>query len=299
MSTPRAQLSRRSFTTLAVAGFAITPIAAWSPTAIAGAGTLGLITTTTGLLTTTGGIVALIVFLLRPKSTEKKSAGREGAEGELARRIIDSAMLSNQGDLALHLTLLSESPAAFAQFNAEVQKGEGRGLDSMQRATLIGADRLALHWQAAAQGAAPIDSEVAATRAVITFLQAAAPELVIRPHVRGELSWALLREASTGDVGAPGGAHAWMAEWLGVPAHAVAAASRVARSGLSMVPEAQLRAYVHDEPDAVLDLVAFELGSRHRGAIEAQRDELIRQCRDGLPSELADLATLGAIGRAG
>lgn len=287
MLVPRPVLTRRALVEKTLLGFVLANVASWAPLASAGPGTLALVSTTTGLTTTTAGIVALVVLLVRA-GDRSHDATTEPKRGVLARSMMDSALLSGRGDLGLQLTLLAESPSAFGQFDAEVDRGEGAGLAAMVHATRLPPQRVAIHWRAARAASGPVDSELAATGTVLRFAQRAAPELEIEIAARAELAWALLREQATGETTQLGSAHLWMADWLGVSSEIVADVT--ARSPI--VASDDQRAQVYADPDRVLDAIAAEVEREHRPQIEARLAELLSECRRGLPAELADLALI-------
>ncbi len=275
MFTPSKNLAK-----VALVGFALGPLLQRPARAYYGAaGILILTGATTSGAATTAGIVVLIL-----KAADVVAA-KEPAPGSVARTLIDTALITSRGDLALQLELLSESPSAFARASDELAERKGPAVDALVQATGLPVETLASHWYAATRAHGPVTDEAGAQKVVAGFLARMAPELAVERGQAAELAWKLERERTAVGFPAEARTHLWLAEWMGVPVDAVAKAGEAAAAGLGA--EGDARARIYAEPERYLDALAVALEATHKAELDQRTASLVEQGQLALPPEVS------------
>jgi hypothetical protein len=230
-----------------------------------------------------------------PRPTPKPPTGPSGDDPTdeepfiIAKALVHSALLQSQGDLGMHMRLLSESPTAFAQLAHELSQGEGPAVDALVAATDLEVSVLQTEWTLTASAEEEVDSREKAQRFAAVFLRNIAPQIKVRLATRSDLAWRLIREQKRQDVeGRASGtlaAHTWLARWMGVSTEALMAATRSAVEGLQA--ESDLRAAVYAHPEKFFRRLARSLSTAERDALGA-RAEALKALREKLAKARAE-----------
>lgn len=279
--SPRVRKTSANLARLALLGFALGPTLerkARAYYALAIAVVTG--TTTTGAATT-AGVIVLVVWLVRENASDQPTV-----EGATTRSLIDSAVVSTEGDLGVQIQLLSESPTAFAQLDREMATGVGPALDAMVRATKLPAEELAKCWSAARATVGVVESPEQAASVVTHFLVQISPELKVGREPSADLAWQLVRERSAPNYPEDARTHVWLAEWLGVPVEAVGEASEQALASLPTLVGQEPRVFLYANPDAYLDAFSASLESKHKAEVDARVATLMQDTAERLPEDL-------------
>jgi hypothetical protein len=231
----------------------------------------------------------------RPPPPPPKPTGPSGDDPTdeepfiIAKALVHSALLQSQGDLGMHMRLLSESPTAFAQLAHELSLGEGPAVDALVTATELDVSVLQTEWTLTASVEGEVDSGEKAQRFAAVFLRNIAPQIKVRLATRSELAWRLIREQKRQDVeGKASGtlaAHTWLARWMGVSTEALMSATGSAVEGLQ--DESDLRAAVYANPQKFFGRLARSLSTAERDALGA-RAEALKALREKLAKARAE-----------
>ncbi len=236
---------------------------------------------TTGAALTTGGTAIVIVKMLK-KDCDCGEGYEEMDEAALhTRALIEAGLLTSEGELAAQITLLMESPTAFAQLNRELAAGQGPAVDSLIRSTHLSAEELATAWNRAGETIGVVSDREQAGAQVMGFLTQLAGQLNADDRMLAELQWSLVRERSQADFPASASSHLWLAEWLGVPVESVAAATaKVYAAG-----DEDLRKSLYESPDRHINALSIELGDSCGELIDAHIADIMGQ-GEGAVAEL-------------
>jgi hypothetical protein len=226
---------------------------------------------TTSAALTTGGTAIIIVKMLTDDDDDYEEDYDEAAVR--TRALIEAGLLTSEGELAAQITLLLESPTAFAQLNRELAAGQGPAVDALVRSTGLSADELAVAWSRAGETVGVVSDREQAGSQVMGFLTQIAGQLNADDRMLAELQWSLVRERSQPDFPASASSHQWLAEWLGVPVDSVAAATAKVYAD----PDQDLRKSIYEQPERHIHALSSELGSTCGDLIDAHIADIVGQ----------------------
>ena len=220
------------------------------------------------------GVITISV-LLKESEDDTKAVDDDEQTPEVARLLIDSALLTERQDLGILLVQLARSPAAFDALKDDVQVGHGASLDALVQSTRLSRTVLIEHHRAVTKAMQPVSDQELARHFVMEFLTRLGPELTPPPsQVRAILSQ-LAREQEAYDRPGQAPGHQWLSGWLAVPSDAVG----------EVVGEVLGAAQDKATPDALLDAIATRLEDEHRASIRAQVDALAAQSAPWISTE--------------
>jgi hypothetical protein len=220
-----------------------------------------------------GGMIAGGIYLTIRLSQPDKAT----ALGDTTRSVVDAGLLSSHTDLGLQLSMLTESPTAFAQLSYELLQGKGASVDNMTRATGLSVEFLQNAWTQSLAPVGVVDSQEEAQAVVVGFMEACAPKLQVDRQLLASFAWQLAREQSFPSNN--NASQLWLSAWLGVPVSAIQQATAAALP----TGTTDLRASIYADPDAFLNRLSAKLEAEHSEEIHARIEQLKAAAQQSAP----------------